>query len=90
MWVYTDEQSRVLACGPNNMAGNSGWQEADVPLTVDSTLMDDHGAALYLLRGGELITRTEQERMADWPPDPEPSEDEQIIEAARILFGEVE
>ena len=90
MWVYTDEQDRVIAVCPNDMAGNSGWQQADVQLTTEDPLQDDHGAALYLLRNGTLITRTEQARMADWPPDPEPSEADQLAEAARIMFGEVE
>lgn len=90
MWVYTDEQDRVLGCCENSMAGNSGWTEADVKLTVESQLADERGAALYRLVIGELVTRTEEERMADWPEEPGPSEQEQMVEAAMILLGEVE
>ena len=90
MWVYLDEQDRVCSVNAGNMAGNSGWTEADVALTVDSDLTDEKGAALYRLIGGELVTRSEDERRADWPEDPGPSDQEQMVEAAMILLGEVE
>ena len=90
MWVYLDEQDRVCSVNAGNMAGNSGWTEADVKLTVESQLADERGAALYRLVSGELVARTEEERMADWPEEPGPSEQEQMVEAAMILLGEVE
>ena len=89
IWVYTD-QDRITGLNNNDMGGNDGWQQANVDLDINAQLFDEKGAALYKLLNGQKILRTEQERMADWPPDPEPSEADQLAEAARIMFGEVE
>lgn len=71
-WVYTDDRGCIMGVNNNNMTGNTGWQQADaVALTVNDILTDDHGAALYKLEGGEAVERTQEEREADWPDDPE-------------------
>lgn len=59
---------------------------------MDANLYDDHGACMYKLINGAAVERSEEERMADWPEEPEPeqSETEQLADAARILFGEEE
>ena len=89
IWVYTD-QDRITGLNNNNMAGNDGWQQAEIDLDINAQLFDEKGAALYKLVNGQKVLRTEEERRADWQPDPEPSEEEQLAEAARILFGEAE
>lgn len=38
---------------------------------MDSELWDDHGACLYRLENGAAVLRTEEERRADWPEEPE-------------------
>ena len=72
MWLYVDYAGRVLGANPNDMTGNTGWEQAEVPedFNIDM-LYDDHDAALYKLVDGELVTRSEEERKADWP-EPEP------------------
>ena len=89
MWVYIN-QGCITGLNTNYMGGNDGWQQADVDLNLDSQLFDEKGAALYKLVNGQKVLRTEEERRADWQPDPEPSEEEQLVEAAKILFGEDE
>lgn len=89
IWVYTD-QDRIMGLNNNNMAGNDGWQQAEIELDINAQLFDEKGAALYKLVNGQKVLRTEEERAADWQPDPEPSEEAQLAEAARILFGEAE
>ena len=88
-WVYLDDRDCIMAVNPNDMTGNTGWQQADdVGLTVDDQLTDDHGAALYKLVKGKAVERSEEERKADWPDDPpaEPTTTERLdeIEAAMI------
>ena len=90
--VYTDSRHCILSICRDDLSGCSDWQLADIALTPEDDVTDSHGAALYRLENGEVITRSEEERMADWPAEeePEPSEEEQLAEAARILFGEDE
>lgn len=72
MWLYTDYAGRVLGANSNDMTGNTGWEQDEVPEDFDiNMLYDEHGAALYKLVDGELATRSEEERQADWP-EPEP------------------
>lgn len=104
-WVYLDERDCIMAVNPNDMTGNTGWQQADdVGLAVDDRLTDDHGAALYKLVNGEAVERSQQEREADWPDDPEPTPSvpeqiaalqeqndmltECILEMSEIIYGE--
>lgn len=87
--------ARITSLCPYNMAGNSDWYKSTVEalgLGMDAELWDDHGACLYRLENGVAVPRSEAERQADWPPEeePEPTEAEQLAQAARILFGEVE
>ena len=67
---------------------------------MDAVLVGGDGAPLAQgshtwenrLENGVAVPRSEAERQADWPPEeePEPTEAEQLAQAARILFGEVE
>ncbi len=41
-------------------------------MTPEDQLTDDHGAALYKVVNGTVQERTQEEREADWPPDPTP------------------
>lgn len=83
MWLYVDYLSRVLCANPNDMTGNTGWEQAEVPEDFDIDLLyDSHGAALYKLIDGELVTRTEEERQADWPePEPIPVDPQRQLRA---------
>ena len=72
MWLYVDYVGRVLGANPNDMSGNTGWEQAEVPENFNmDALYDDRGAALYKLVDGEIVERTDEERRADWP-EPEP------------------
>ena len=71
MFAFVDD-GRVLALNSRDMTGNSGWQQVNTTLTQDDRLTDDHGAALYKVVNGTTQERSQQEREADWPPDPEP------------------
>ena len=93
--VYTDDRHCILSVCNDDLSGCSDWQRADIDLTPDDILTDDHGAALYRLENGAVVIRDEEERRADWPEEEpqEPSYQEQLEEladAARILFGEDE
>ena len=73
-WIYTDDRGCIMGINNNDMTGNTGWQQEDkVTLTVDDRLTDEKGAALYKLVKGKAVERTEEERMADWPEEPEPT-----------------
>ena len=72
MFACVDNEGRVLAMNAGDMTGNSGWQQVNTTLTPADRLTDDHGAALYKVVNGTTQERTQQEREADWPPDPEP------------------
>ena len=89
---YADDEGRVLSICPDDLTGSSGWHRGDIHISPADDLTDDHGAALYRLENGVLVARSEEERCEDWPveEEPEPSEIEQLADAARILFGEVE
>lgn len=90
--VYTDSRNCILSICLDDLSGCSDWQLADIALTPQDDITDSHGVALYRLESGEVIVRSEEERQADWPveEEPEPSETEQLAEAARIMFGEGE
>lgn len=75
---------RVLALNARDMSGNSGWQQVNTTLTPDDRLTDEHGAALYKVVNGTTQERTQQEREADWQPDPAP----QPSLSQRITFVE--
>ncbi len=94
--VYTDARNCILSVCYDDLSGCSDWQRADIDLTPNSNLTDDHGAALYRLENGEVVERTVEERQADWPEEePEPEEPDygelqELADAAKILFGEDE
>lgn len=71
MFAFVDD-GRVLALNSGDMTGNTGWQQVNTTLTPNDRLTDDHGAALYKVVNGTTQERTQQEREADWPPEPEP------------------
>ena len=69
-----DAEARITSLCPNDMSGNSDWYLSTVQalgLDMDSELYDDHGACLYRLENGAAVLRTEEERRADWPEEPE-------------------
>ena len=73
MYSYCiDSENRVLSVCPDDLRGTTGWDYGDIGLTPNDNLWDDHGAALYKLAGGKAVERTMEERMADWPAEPEP------------------
>ena len=73
LWLYTDCARRVLSASSKRMDGNTGWEQAEVTdgFNIDA-LYDSHGAALYGLIDGRMVERSEDERRADWPPEPMP------------------
>lgn len=86
--------ARITSLCPYNMAGNSDWYKSTVEalgLGMDAELWDDHGACLYRLENGVAVPRSEAERQADWPEEPdnlnEPTEESELAQAARILLG---
>lgn len=93
--MCTDAENRITSLCLDDLSGCSDWQRTTVEalgLGMDAELWDDHGAALYRLENGVAVPRSEAERQADWPTEEElePTEAEQLAQAARILFGEVE
>ena len=83
MWLYVDCAGRVQGANPNDMTGNTGWEEVEVSEDFDIDLLyDSHGAALYNLVDGEIIERSEEERRADWPePEPIPIDPQRQLRA---------
>lgn len=90
--VLLDNRNCILSVCRDDLSGCSDWQNAGIKLTPEDDITDDHGAALYRLENGKLVERPEEERREDWPveEEPEPTEAEQLAQAARILFGEVD
>lgn len=84
MFGYVDNQGRLLGLNEADMGGNSGWQQIATDLSVNDPLTDDHGAALYKVVNGTTQNRSQQEREADWPPEPAP----QPSLSERITFVE--
>lgn len=90
--VLLDNRNCILSVCRDDLNGCSDWQNVEIQLTPEDDITDSHGAALYRLENGALVERLEEERREDWPveEEPEPTDTEQLAEAARILFGEVE
>lgn len=91
--ICTDDRGCITSLCPDDLTGTSGWQKAGKKfnLTMNDDIFDSHGAPLYKLVSGKAVARPEEERMQDWPEEPdEPNETEQLVEAARILLGEAE
>lgn len=93
--VCADEAGRITSLCYDDLTGNTGWTRTTVEtlgLDMDDALNDEHGACLYKLVGGHAVERTIEERMADWPPEPDPVQtpEEKIAEleeALRALLG---
>ena len=80
MWVCTDSNRNVIGLNENSMSGNSGWQQLDnCLLTLEMDIFDQHDCPLYKLDGDVVLRRTQEERQADWPEQPQP-----VNAAARI------
>lgn len=69
MYVYVDEASRITAFNPNDMSGNTGWEE--VQETIGEPITEEHGVPIYKYRKGHVVSRTAAEIAADIPA-PEP------------------
>jgi hypothetical protein len=78
MFVYIDERNRIMAYNPNDMSGNTGWEE--VKEDVADPIFNDDGVPLYKYSKGRAVSRTSKEIAAD-TPKPEvvtPTEIEQL------------
>ena len=70
-------KSTIEHTEPKDMSGNTDWywmeldDETAAKLT-ERNLNDDHGAAYYKMVDGNVVERTEEERQAEWQPEPEP------------------
>lgn len=91
MWIYIDDQSRVLGYNPNNMAGNTGWIETHDPIftppeegaEINVSLFDYRDIALYKYDAetDAVTERTQEEMDADWvEPVPTPNPNEKITQ----------
>ena len=86
MWGHLIE-NKIDAVNPNNKDGCTGWQEIPDGLTVNSPLTDEKGAFLYKLVDGAIVERSQEEREADWPPEPEPPTTlEDVVEGLNALL----
>lgn len=79
MWIYADNQKRILGYSTNNMLGNTGWQ--DVLEEVPDVLTNEHGVPLYELVDGQITPRSQEDVDADYvPPEPVKTVDELAAE----------
>lgn len=87
--VLLDNRNCILSVCRDDLGGCSDWQNAEIQLTPEDDITDSHGAALYRLENGVAVPRPEADRQADWPTEEEPeqTDTEQLIQAARILLG---
>lgn len=97
IWLYLDERRRILGANPNDMTGNTGWEQAEAPEDFDpNNIWDEYRVPLYKFVDGEIAERSEEEREADRPkPEPPQPTDRERIEILEqsldlILSGEVE
>lgn len=75
MWIYANNQKRILGYSTNNMLGNTGWQ--DVSEEVPDVLTNEHGVPLYELVDGQITPRSQEDVDADYvPPVYKPSAEE--------------
>lgn len=96
LWLYTDDDGRLQGMNPNDMSGNTGWQEAvDASLLGDDPMSkpvtDERGIALYRVAQGVVMARTQEEMDADYiPSDPQPTPDERMaaLEAQNEMLTE--
>lgn len=80
-----DEEKRIISICADDLSGCSDWHRGDIDLTPADDLTDDHGAALYKIDNGEIVKRTLEDRMADWPL--EQQDDEATLEDYLIAIG---
>lgn len=65
MYVYVDDKSRITAYNPNDMSGNTGWEQ--VQETIGDPITEEHGVPIYKYRSGHVVSRTAAEIEADIP-----------------------
>ena len=75
--IYVDPRNAAIRMiEPKDLTGNTYWHcvelDAETAEALTGHLHDDHGAPMYKWIGGEAVERTEEERMEDWEPEPEP------------------
>ena len=88
MWIYADNQKRILGYSTNNMFGNTGWQ--DVLEEVPDVLTNEHGVPLYELVDGQITPRSQEDVDADYvPPEPVPPLEDRV-DAVEIKTGDLE
>lgn len=77
MWIYADNDKRVLGGNESDMSGTTGWAQVDC--AVPEILFDARGIPMYRLSGGEIIPRTQAEMDADYvPPDETPTTEQRV------------
>ncbi|MBQ0166871.1 MAG: hypothetical protein KBT02_07195 [Treponema sp.] len=78
MFVYVDGEKRITAFNPNDMSGNSGWEE--VPETIGEPITEEHGVPIYKYQNGHVVSRSRQEIEEDIPEPvpPVPSDLERL------------
>lgn len=79
MWIYVDNQKRILGYNCNNMSGNTGWHQisGDVP----KILTNEHGIPIYELVDGQITPRSQEDVDSDYvPPEPVKTVDELAAE----------
>lgn len=82
IWVCVDSKRRIVATNPNDMSGNTGWEETTVAklgFGVDEPLTNANGVALFTLTDGKGVRRTSEELDADYTPEEPQLTDKQRI-----------
>lgn len=85
MYVYVDEMGRITAYNPNDMSGNTGWEE--VQETIGDPITEEHGVPIYKYQSGHAVSRTAEEIAADIPAPEPPTPDRDMTADARIDNG---
>lgn len=70
-YSYCLEGDKIVSICPDDLSGCSDWHRGEIGLTPEDNLWDEHGAALYRLENELAVERSIEERMADWPAEPE-------------------
>lgn len=85
MYVYVDEMGCIIAFNPNNMSGNTGWEE--VQEIIGEPITEEHGVPIYKVQNGHAVGRTAEEIEADIPAPEPPTPDRGMTADARIDNG---
>lgn len=87
MWVYTDNDKRVLGTNENDMSGNTGWEHTNCALP--ESLFDARGIPMYKISGGKINPRTQAEMDADYVPPEETPTTEQRVNALETTTDDI-